>query len=841
MEYSLQIALASFMLGVSVVSSALLGIFVVRHNTARMTHWLLALLCFNLSLWAAGVLWIIHTHREVTATFAILETFITASFLPAVFYHFIAYFPRHRFEGRRYILFGLYAGAIGLAVLTFSPWYLVRLDVFPDRPPLAVYGPVFFCFSLLAATSMVLSFINLFRKLRVATGIERRQIEHVVAGIFVSMGAASITNILAPILGVGTMELYGPCFVLIMIAVFAYSMIRYHLLDIWVLISRTTVYGVVTSMVVLVFMSSVIVVQYLHFIFENSGRAPELLTTIVAAAIIVVVLQPVKESTQRFLDRVVLNRGYDAEKLMQRVTRHAAQIVQLDQLMEALVTAFREAIGVGHIRLLLVSEQDSGVLVTAYSTAPDEIGQTIDTVPYLLDYCSRNDAPLSLHEIRHQQRGRSGVDIEKYLVELRAFLLLPLRTTQGLVGFMAFGEKNSQDIYTRDDMKVFLTVAGPIAVSIENASLYRKLETLNLHLEQIMMNMRGGVVVVDRGGHVTNVNQEARELIGDVEAGADLGVLPNKIADLLRTTLNSGRGISDVETVIAGRDKELIPVAMSSSAFDGADNEDLGAMVLIYNMTQIKRLESSVKRADRLTSIGTMAAGMAHEIKNPLQSIKTFSQLLLERFDDPDFRKTFAEVVPPEVQRIDTIVSRLLDFARPRPVQFAPADVRHIISDIEALLRNQIRKNGITLLLDYPSYCPPITGDEQQLHQVFLNLFLNAIDALRGRGERVLTVRVVNERAHLRRKGQQPQLDVPCLKISICDTGCGIPQPQLEQIFTPFFTTKAEGSGLGLAVVHGIVTEHGGEIDVTSSLDVGTTFSLTFPLARVDALERIGA
>lgn len=152
----------------------------------------------------------------------------------------------------------------------------------------------------------------------------------------------------------------------------------------------------------------------------------------------------------------------------------------------------------------------------------------------------------------------------------------------------------------------------------------------------------------------------------------ELDTLPPKIAESPRHTLREGRGIADVETIIAGRDNDLIPIAMSSSAFDNTDNEDLCPMALIYNMTQIKRLESSVKRADRLTSIGTMAAGMAHEIKNPLQSIKTFSQLLLERFEDPDFRKTFAGIRTPEVQRIDTIVTRLLDFARPRPVQFAP-------------------------------------------------------------------------------------------------------------------------------------------------------------------------
>ena len=831
-------ATPSIALTISIVSSLMLGLFVLWQNPGRRTHQLLGMLCVALGLWAAGVLWIVHTHEEALVVPALIATFVVSTFLPALFYHFVCYFPHQQFGGRWLVLLALYIGGVVLSFLTLSPWYIVRVQVSELGPPTVVYGPVFNLLSLLVAVAMVFSFGNLFVKLRSATGIERRQIEHVIAGIFLSTGLASITNIVAPMLGMGQMEPYGPCFAVILVAVFAYSMVRYHLLDIWVLISRSTVYGVVTAVVVLVFMGSVSVV---HYLVSSGGHARDLLTTALAAGIIVVVLQPVKESTQRFLDRVVLHRGYDAKALMQRVTRSAAQIVQLDQLMEVIVTEFREALGVGHIRLLLLSEKEPGSLITEYSTAPDEIGIKHTDVNALTDYCSTYDAPLSLHELRHQRGARGRWAMEQQLSALHAFLLVPLRTTGGLIGFLAFGEKTSRDIFTQEDHKVFLTVSGPIATAIENARLYRKLEALNMHLERIMMNMRGGVIVLDRAGRVSTVNQEAKELLGDVVPGNELDALPPKIAELLRFTLREKRGISDVETVIAGRENELVPIAMSSSYFDNMDNEDLGAMVLIYNMTQLKRLESSVKRADRLTSIGTMAAGMAHEIKNPLQSIKTFSQLLLDRFDDPDFRKTFAEIVPPEVQRIDTIVTRLLDFARPRPVQFAPTDVRHIVSDIEALLRNQLRKHGITLDVEYPDYCPPITGDEQQLHQVFLNLFLNAIDALRERGERTLSIRVVHERAHLRRKGQQSVLDVPCLKVSISDTGCGIPQQQIEQIFTPFFTTKAEGSGLGLAVVHGIITEHGGEIDVTSAVNVGTTFSLTFPLARVDALERIGA
>ena len=231
----------SIALSVSIVSSLLLGIFVLWQNPKRRTHQLLGVLCVALGLWAAGVLWIVHTHDTATASLAIIATFIVSTSRPALFYHFVCYFPHQKFDGRRAVLAVLYIGGIILSAMTLSPWYLTRVEVTPTGPPTVVYGPVFNSLSLLVAFAMVFSFGNLFSKLRSATGIERRQIEHVIAGIFLSTGLASITNILAPMLGMGQMEPYGPCFAVILVAVFVYSMVRYHLLDIWVLISRSTV------------------------------------------------------------------------------------------------------------------------------------------------------------------------------------------------------------------------------------------------------------------------------------------------------------------------------------------------------------------------------------------------------------------------------------------------------------------------------------------------------------------------------------------------------------------------------------------------------------------------
>jgi two-component system nitrogen regulation sensor histidine kinase GlnL len=322
------------------------------------------------------------------------------------------------------------------------------------------------------------------------------------------------------------------------------------------------------------------------------------------------------------------------------------------------------------------------------------------------------------------------------------------------------------------------------------------------------------------------------EMLGPVTVGQGLDSVNSVVAYVLRQTLEDARGIGDFETVMVDLKGEHIPVVISTSCLESPNGGKHGAVAMVHNQTQIKRLEQNVQRADRLSSIGTLAAGMAHEVKNPLVSIKTFTPLLPPRFDDADFRRTFAEVVPHEVDRIDAIVSRLLDFARPKDAHFGLQDLRMIIEQVLALLENETRKTSITVQLDFPPGRIPVYSDEQQLHQVFLNLFLNGIDALRRTHGGTLSVQTYYDRVHLRRNGVTSFRETECVRVVVTDTGCGIPPEHMEHLFTPFFTTKAEGCGLGLSVVHGIITEHGGEIDVSSVPGSGTSFTVTLPLAK---------
>lgn len=836
----------TLLLVASAASSCLLGVVVLFRNPSKRTHRLFGLLSLNLMLWALGVVLIIHCKTAASARLCLTATFVVASFLPATFYHFIVFFPHQRFEGVRTALVLLYAGALVQVAGSFTPWYIEDITILPGQPPLVAYGRVFYLYSFWVVLSMVFSFTNLARKLRTARGIERRQVEHVLIGIVLSTTLATVTNVLGPALDLDSLEAYGPVFTVVMMGMFAYAMVRYHLLDIWVIVSHTTVYATVTMFVIGTFLGTVALVR---LVFSSGGRADNILTTILAALVIAVVLQPLKERIQLIVDRTILKRRYDVNRLCAKLTRDVAQFVRLDELLESVALEIRSTIGVKLVRVLLVDEKDPHTLVTEYSSVSEETKAAKTGYAVLLKYFEDHPDPVVLKKLLHERPTAQGTLMAKYLTELDAYICVPLQTRSGVVGLLVLGERTSGEIYSNDDIVVFTTLAGPLGTAIENARLYRKIEEVNLHRARILSNMRGGVVAVGPDGKITTVNEAAIDILGPVRVGDGFESLNPEVVQILRQTLQEERGIGDFETAIEGPNGEDIPVVMSTSCLKTSDGVGAGAMAMIHNLTQIKRLERNVQRADRLSSIGTLAAGMAHEVKNPLVSIKTFTQLLLTRYDDPDFRKTFAEVVPHEVERINGIVSRLLDFARAKPVRFEFQNLRKVIEDVVALAENQTRKANITVEIEFPEEEVFVYGDEQQLHQVFLNLFLNAITAIgevaaqpalakapEGGGVALETtggtlgVEVYRDRAHFRRNGLAPLLEAECVRVVVSDTGCGIPPENMDRLFTPFFTTKADGCGLGLSVVHGIVTEHGGDVDVTSVPGEGTSLIVTFPL-----------
>ena len=261
-------------------------------------------------------------------------------------------------------------------------------------------------------------------------------------------------------------------------------------------------------------------------------------------------------------------------------------------------------------------------------------------------------------------------------------------------------------------------------------------------------------------------------------------------------------------------------------------DEDIELLSTLANQTAIaienarlyedlKRSKSYIRRADRLASLGTLTAGLAHEIRNPLVAIKTLTQLLPDRLDDEEFRDQFLKIASGEVDRISSLVNELLDFARPSDPKLKFEDINTILDGMILLVSTETKKKQINILKNYASDLPPAQIDREQIKQVFLNVLLNAIQAPPENG-RIM----VKTRAFTKPGGES------YAQIEFADTGCGIPGEHLEEIFNPFFTTKSTGSGLGLSISHQIVQDHSGYIDVESQLDKGSSFFINLPVKQ---------
>jgi two-component system NtrC family sensor kinase len=294
--------------------------------------------------------------------------------------------------------------------------------------------------------------------------------------------------------------------------------------------------------------------------------------------------------------------------------------------------------------------------------------------------------------------------------------------------------------------------------------------------------------------------------------GAEIS-LPIVSKEKLIGILNLGH--KDDKTIYSNEDLELLSTLANQAAI-AIENARL--------YENLKQSQDTLRRADRLSSLGLLTAGLAHEIRNPLVAIRTFTQLLPERYNDAEFREGFQGLALKEVDRICGLINDLLSFARPSKPNVALENVNDVVDNIARILEAQAKEKGMSISREFSDSLPKVWIDREQMKQVFMNLILNAIQAMKEGGSIILATRAVS------RNGSEPSGEF--VQVEIRDTGIGIPEESLQHIFDPFFTSKDEGSGLGLAVSHQIVQEHGGFVTVESNLGKGTAFFVHVPVGK---------
>jgi two-component system sensor histidine kinase HydH len=258
-----------------------------------------------------------------------------------------------------------------------------------------------------------------------------------------------------------------------------------------------------------------------------------------------------------------------------------------------------------------------------------------------------------------------------------------------------------------------------------------------------------------------------------------------------------------------------VPLSLSAAPLKDEMGQEMGSVLLLRDLREIRDLQEKVRRSERLASLGRLAAGVAHEIRNPLSSIRGFAQYFMNRFKGQEEEQGYASIMVKEVDRLNRVITELLDFSRPKEPHREPHSLENIMAHSLALLGPELIRKKVEVEKEYEPNLPQVLVDRDQLTQAFLNLLLNSLESIDGDGK---------IRVSLKMGGDQPFVEV-----AISDTGRGISQEDLEKAFEPFFSTKRKGTGLGLAIVHQIIESHGGNIGVESQEGRGTTFWITLP------------
>lgn len=370
---------------------------------------------------------------------------------------------------------------------------------------------------------------------------------------------------------------------------------------------------------------------------------------------------------------------------------------------------------------------------------------------------------------------------------------------------------------------------------------FEELADLKSYTDSILDSLTIGLITLDLDGRLVTMNPAAELLTGLFSREAaeryctEVFSHSPEVVEILMETLASRLGVSSASLMLQRRNGTSLPIELSTAPLGGADGKELGVVGVFKDVTVVHELEAQLRRSDRLAALGTMAAGLAHEIKNPLTSLRTFTRLVSRRFDDERFRETFERVVPRELERINDIVERLLELARPGRLSLTLVQLPTLVERALELYANQIDSKQIVVRREYARELPAIQADSEQLYRAFLNLVANALESMTGGGRLILRTEWSEEREWLSSSRRAPRRGV---KIEIEDSGSGIPPSAADNIFNPFFTTKDGGTGLGLALVHKIIEDHEGSITFRSSPGVGTTFRVLLPVLEDRAAER---
>ncbi|MCS7025348.1 MAG: ATP-binding protein [Bryobacteraceae bacterium] len=781
---------------------------------------------------------------------------------PTIFLHFCLSFPERRewLRGKRILLLYLPAALIltifvlvasGSLVTSFSlpdlRWMLDRIWTF-------AYGFLY----LLGALALALEYR------RTEDPIVRQQLKWLRNGVVFAMLPFTCFYLLPYAMG----HIPGPWAKMAVLALplmpltWAYAIIRYRLMDVDIIFQQGYAYTLATLAVIGLFY--ILILSYGNYL----EITPSALVVMILVATFV--FHPIRNWIQEQLDRYIYKDRYDYRRTLIEFGRELSAETDLQHLLTSVIDRLRRTLSVPHVACFLFDENANRFYLAASNRPLDPLTrQRLDLSfldpsskePYLFFERTRN-----LFDVVSQEWPQS---VRLTIADLDLTYYIPCTVRGRKIAYLGLSRTDQGDFLSSEDIDLLTSLAGYLAIAVENARLYQSLERkmqeferLKEFSENIVESINVGILAADLEDRVESWNSQIEKLTG-IPRQAALGKKLDELlpADLCER-LDAIRGESGIHNIYqytlrppslplspAGRGAGLgangtngtngtngakgaassngrrdtrFPseyiVNLAVAPLVSKDGAQIGRLVIFDDITERSQLERQLIQADKLSSIGLLAAGVAHEVNTPLAVISSYAQMLAKQVSGDEAKAKLLDKIAKQTFRASEIVNSLLNFSRTSATDFDEVDLNKVLRETVSLIEHQFQKARIELILDLAEGLGPIRGNAGKLQQVFLNLLLNARDALENGGT-----------IHIR-----SYVDGDLARVSVADNGPGIAPEHLEKIYDPFFTTKGakKGTGLGLAVTYGIVKEHGGHIEVESRLGEGACFHLDFPLIR---------
>ncbi|HEY0078141.1 MAG TPA: ATP-binding protein [Pyrinomonadaceae bacterium] len=794
------------------------------------------------------------SYEDLDIVVAFLDDAALALFAP-LFLHFCAIYPaRYRLSERRpwlaVLLYLPAAAIIALTAISYLPSISAKLNfvgaLFPQESSAWLWSAEIASLSLALGTGACL-LVRRFWKSDAA--VVRQQLKWVVWGSALAVAPFTLLYALGYLFDASVAgEIFGAAATngdhwltdaailpLILIPLtFGNSVVRYRLMDVDMVVRRTATYAL-TTLAISLALGAVVYIGGLIALGGESITPGEVtlrfIVAVMAMAVIVMTAAPLKNFLQEQIDRFFYGERYDMRNGLLDFGRTLSATTTLDPLLDALVSRLQQVLGVERIAIFI----EDARAASGYRVARS-VGLSSEVI-----------VPPDFREMIRTRSAETGIvraDDLDLQPEMTGFVrralhyYVPCVVRGRLVAVIGLGRSVGGALLSSEDLEILRTISGYVAVAIENSLLYQEqqeraaeLELLKEFNESIVESINVGLLAIDHEGRVTGCNSALEQILGVERDEATGKSVEDLFAEDFSETLehvlgDAGWQLTELRNIYklhtATRTGRTLILNIALAPLRPADSTEAhkGALMVLEDVTGRVRLEEQLQQREKLSSIGLLAAGVAHEINTPLTGVSSYTQMLLGMLSETDPKHALLQKIHKQTDRATGIVANLLNFSRTGGVtELTEVDINRVLDDTLQLLEPQLRQSRIEIERAYDGELPHAFGNAGKLQQVFTNLLLNARDAIPDSGR--ITIRTASETDD-------------AVTVEIADTGIGIAPENVARIYDPFYTTKGvgRGTGLGLAVSYGIVQEHSGHISVESAPGRGTTFRITIPTAQ---------